>query len=281
MSHGPNPWQQQSWDWRAATNFVAGGAGSGLIAAAALFSTPAPLLAGVGLVGVGLLAVFLELGRPWRAINVLANARTSWMSREAIVAPGLAASAVAAALGVPGAATAAVLLALGFTYCQGRIVCAARGIPAWREPLIVPLFLATGLAEGFGLWLLLQAFDQRVPRAAWALFGAALVARWLLWQAWRRRVKAAPRALAQIDRAGTVVHALTLLPLAMAAVAITTPPPQPLALVLQAAAGLLAAAGGAWFKFTLITRAGFNQGYAIAHVPVRGARPSAESGRWA
>ena len=35
MSYGPNPWQQTQWDWRAAGNFICGGAGGGLIAMAA------------------------------------------------------------------------------------------------------------------------------------------------------------------------------------------------------------------------------------------------------
>jgi len=43
-------------------------------------------------------------------------------------------------------------------------------------------------------------------------------------------------------------------------------------LALQGFAGLLAALGGATFKFMLITRAGFNQGFALTHLPVRGAR---------
>ena len=33
-----------------------------------------------------------------------------------------------------------------------------------------------------------------------------------------------------------------------------------------------AVAAGGWFKFTLITRAGFNQGFALARLPVRGVR---------
>jgi len=37
-----------------------------------------------------------------------------------------------------------------------------------------------------------------------------------------------------------------------------------------AIAGLAAALAGAWLKFTLVTRAGFNQGFALAHLPVRG-----------
>ena len=45
-----------------------------------------------------------------------------------------------------------------------------------------------------------------------------------------------------------------------------------LAAPLLVVAGLLAVAAGAWFKFTLITRAGFNQGFALAHLPVRGVR---------
>ena len=35
---------------------------------------------------------------------------------------------------------------------------------------------------------------------------------------------------------------------------------------------VLAALGGAAFKFMLITRAGFNQGFALTHLPVRGVR---------
>jgi phenylacetyl-CoA:acceptor oxidoreductase subunit 2 len=44
-------------------------------------------------------------------------------------------------------------------------------------------------------------------------------------------------------------------------------------LPLAAIAGLAAAISGAWVKATLIVRAGFNQGFALPHLPVRGARP--------
>jgi phenylacetyl-CoA:acceptor oxidoreductase subunit 2 len=44
------------------------------------------------------------------------------------------------------------------------------------------------------------------------------------------------------------------------------------ATALVGAAGLLAALAGAWFKFTLVTRGGFNQGFGLTHLPVRGAR---------
>jgi len=87
--YGPTPWVQRHWDLRAAANFVAGGAGAGLVVVSVLSGArgmPAAvaLLAGSALVGVGLLAVWLEIGRPLRALNVFLNPRTSWMSREAI-----------------------------------------------------------------------------------------------------------------------------------------------------------------------------------------------------
>ena len=43
-----------------------------------------------------------------------------------------------------------------------------------------------------------------------------------------------------------------------------------LAVALLCLAGFAAAAPGAWFKFILVTRAGFNQGFALVHLPVRG-----------
>jgi phenylacetyl-CoA:acceptor oxidoreductase subunit 2 len=44
-------------------------------------------------------------------------------------------------------------------------------------------------------------------------------------------------------------------------------------------AGAAAALPGSWFKFVLVTRAGFNQGFAIPHLPVRGVpQPAAQKG---
>ncbi|HMO48404.1 MAG TPA: hypothetical protein PKB14_20565 [Rubrivivax sp.] len=273
MSFGPNPWHQTSWDARAAGNFMAGGAGSGLIVAAALGGGPAWLfLAGAAIVGIGLMCVWAEIGRPWRALNVFFHPRTSWMTREAIVAQALMLLALAAALGVGAAAAGAALVALAFVYCQGRILRAARGIPAWREPTIVPLIAATGLAEGFGLWLLLAG--RLAPLPAWVALAAALLARQWLWGRWRARIQAAPRAHAAIDAAGRAFQAGTLLALALAGVALLAPLPPAAAWALQAAAGLAALAAGLWFKFTLVTRAAFNQGFALPHLPVRGARRS-------
>jgi phenylacetyl-CoA:acceptor oxidoreductase subunit 2 len=282
MSYGPKPWLQTQWDWRAAGNFMCGGAGSGLLAFAALSGargTAATLLvlAGLALVGVGLLCVWLEIGRPMRALHVFFNPRTSWMTREGFVATLLFPAGLAAAAGVSGFVWITALLALAFVYCQGRILKAARGIPAWREPLVVPLIVATGLVEGAGLFLLAHPLHGLASQALMAVFGALLAARWIAWVAYRRRLApgTAPRALAALDNAGAALQGYgTWLAFALVAPAGIGLVGGAFAALLAAAAGLLAAAAGLWLKYTLITRAAFNQGFALKELPVRGVRAS-------
>ena len=152
MSFGPNPWQQTNWDWRAAGNFMGGGAGAGLVVWSVLSGAhPALLVIGLALIGAGLLCVWAEIGRPLRALHVFFNPQTSWMTREGLVAMLLMPVGLASAVLWPQLAPAAALLAVGFIYCQARILHMAKGIPAWREPRVVPLIVATGLVEGGGL----------------------------------------------------------------------------------------------------------------------------------
>ena len=168
----------------------------------------------------------------------------------------------------------AALLALVFLYCQARILQAAKGIPAWREPLTVPLLVATGLAEGAGLYWLFASWWGQVAQGLWLAFGVLLALRFVLGLRWYRRLSAAlrPRALQAVNRAGHALNAGSLLPLAIVLVVMAAPLPPGWQALLQALAGALAALGGAAFKFMLVTRAGFNQGFALPHLPVRGVR---------
>jgi len=276
MNYGPVPWQQTNWDWRAAGNFVCGGAGAGLVVFAALsghrgLALAALLLGGLALVGIGLMCVALELGRPLRALHVFINPRTSWMTREAFCATLLMPVGLAAAAGVPGLQWLAAALALAFVYCQGRMLQGAKGIPAWREPLLVPLVVLTGLAEGGGLYVAAQAAQAPAQPLLLVLAAAALLARLGLWRAYRRRIAASvvPRALAALDAAGGPLQSVgSILPLVLLAAGGMMG--GALAAALLVVAGLLAVAAGAWLKFTLVTRAGFNQGFALKHLPVRG-----------
>jgi phenylacetyl-CoA:acceptor oxidoreductase subunit 2 len=278
MSYGPNPWHQTSWDARAAGNFMCGGAGAGLIVFTALsgatgLALSGLMLAGLALVALGLFSVFLETGRPLRAVNVLFNPRTSWMSREAITAALLFGAGLAAAAGVTPLLWVAAALALVFVYCQARMLQAAKGIPAWREPLLVPLIVATGLAEGGGLVLLALPFTGVVTPLLLVAFSLAVLVRLALWQAYRGRLAGAVArgAAGALDRAGQVLEiAGTVVPLALVAVMLAGGMSGMQVPVLAAVAGLAALLAGAWLKFTLVTRAAFNQGFALTHLPVRG-----------
>jgi phenylacetyl-CoA:acceptor oxidoreductase 26-kDa subunit len=280
VSYGPAPWQQESWDWRAAGNFIGGGAGSGLIVFTALsgaqgLALTALMLGGLALIGAGLLCVWLEIGRPLRALHVFFNPRTSWMTREALIATLLFPVGVAAAAGVPGFVWLVAALALVFVYCQSRMLRAARGIPAWRVPLLSPLMVFTGLVEGGGLFFLTDALHGKGALPLLVIFGALVLARLIAWVAYRRRLAAtaAPRALAALDAAGRSLQlAGTLLPLALIALAVVVAMSGGAMGVVVGASGLLASITGAYVKYALVTRAGFNQGFALVHLPVRGVR---------
>jgi phenylacetyl-CoA:acceptor oxidoreductase 26-kDa subunit len=254
---------------------MAGGAGSGLLIVGALAGLPRwPTgLLGVALIGFGLACVWAEIGKPWRALNVFFHPRTSWMTREAVAALLVYVFCAAALLfGWTVLLGATALAALGFVYCQARILTASRGIPAWREPLVVPLIVATGLTEGAGLAVLISVGVARtVPETvAWSLLGL-LALRWLNWRLYAARLQAgaAPAGtltvVRRLDRPLSLVfHVLPAL-LILAGLAL---PEGGTAAILAAA--FLSVAGGGWFKYTLVTRMAFTQGFALPVSPVRG-----------
>ncbi len=282
MSFGPAPWQQTSWDARAAANFIGGGIGGGLVVFATLSGARGASLslliaAGLAFVAVGLVCIWAEIGRPWRAMNVLIHVRRSWMTREALVAPLLFISGAAAALtGNSTLAWVAAVFALAFVYCQARILRAAKGIPAWRAPMLMPFVLATSLAEGAGaFWLCAMQHNAGTSNLLIA-FGGLVVLRLIAWLGYRRSVAAtvAAPALAALDGAGKVLQfGGTLLPLALVTLVATGVTGEAATLPLAAVAGFAALASGAWVKGVLVLRAGFNQGFALPHLPVRGVRP--------
>ncbi|MGE3145894.1 MAG: 4Fe-4S dicluster domain-containing protein [Pseudorhodoplanes sp.] len=279
-TRGVEPWHQKHWDWKAAANFMAGGAGAGLFAAAALAAfggAPSPLsgMVALALIALGLFMVLLKIGRPLRAAYVLRQPWRSWMSREAWVAGALFPLALAAVwFGRLELWIVAAAFALLFLYCQAMILREAKGIPVWRTPQLVPLIVATGLAEGAGLFLVACVL---LPELASLAFGAAMAAvllaalRALTWSFYRRalaRAGAPTKALAALDgfRIWLLTGGLILPTIAIALGAAF----DPLTLPLFVLAGLCSAAAGLAFKFILVTRAGFNQGFALAHTPVRG-----------
>src|SRR5690606_6184589 len=159
---------QTFWDWRAAMNWCFGGVSSGLVvmsllAALAGLLNPVRLPwidAGAAvLMAIGLFFVFLKIGRKLRFWRAVSRPQTSWMTRELYVVAVFYAAVLAVLLeGGAVALAVAALAALAFLVCQAMILYKARGIPAWRVPLIPWMILATGLLEGFGLLLAVGVF---------------------------------------------------------------------------------------------------------------------------
>jgi len=268
------PWRQTNWDWRAAGNFIGGGSGTGLLlsvpfsggADAALLT-----LLGLALMGAGLSCVWLEIGRPWRALNVFRRPATSWMTREAMVAPLVFASGGAVVWRGGGALEWLVAcLALAYVYCQAHMLQGGRGIPAWRHPRVIPLIMVTAIAEGSCLCVaVLAAAGQVVTASAlpW-LAVAALLARAAVLTAYRRGLSgAAPtQSLAVLDGylvADRLLSAVAVMGIAAGATLAG-------GRWLLVCAGLAAVAAGWLLKFTIIVRAAFNQGFALPMLPVRG-----------
>jgi len=279
------PRRQGFWDWRAACNFMFGGAGAGTLVYAAAVSSPStgPGLVGLALVCCGLLCVWFEIGRPWRAMNVFRHAHSSWMTREAIVSlPLLGAGLGAAWYGGRWLPWITAALALAYVYSQARMLQGARGIPAWRHPRVVPLMIATGLAEGTGLGIVAQLLLDPAELPGWAalLLAGLVLIRELAFLAYlgglgpadaparaREVLAQFARRLAALDVAAIIAAAFGIIEPGLAwAVGV---------------AGLLAAFAGGWFKFVLVIRAAYHQGLALSLTPVRGfgtTRPGARPG---
>lgn len=269
---GPNPY----WHWKAAGNFMCGGAGAGLVFFGALCAPAAAahllIAAGLVLVALGLFFVWLEIGRPMRAMNVLRHPQTSWMSREAFAANLLFLSGLLAMFDAPFAWTVAALAAVVLLYCQARLLGAARGIPTWRHPLTFWLLVVTGLTEGMGLFWLLGSWAQPA-RIILLPFALLVLARALLWRHWRQQLagEAAPAALRAIAReAPTLWWFGTVAPIAFILISIPAATATTLDAILLALAGLAAAGAGASFKFVLVARTAYYHGYALPRMPVRG-----------
>lgn len=272
------PKQQRNWDMRAASNFIAGGAGGGLLLWASLVGLEAnvagtAILLGLMLIGAGLTCVWFEIGRPWRALNVYRHFATSWMTREAVVALLVfAAGGLAFLTASTLLAVMAGILGLAFLYSQARILSANKGIPAWRHPRSVSLVVATGLAEGAGFLACVLSVSSSVINA-WVLAGllALMVIRALFWKVYLAGLAAdgapekALQVLSGIDSRFLVFgHVLP----AVVVVAVLAGTPGRAGLIFVA--GLMVVASGWFLKFTLIRRAAFTQGIAVLHLPVRG-----------
>jgi len=258
---------QKFWDWRAAMNWICGGIGAGLatVVGLALLAgwidaahAPALYLASAAIVSLGLFFVFLKIGRQARFWRAAARPQSSWMSRELYAALAFY-PAVLACWIAPGpvAFGLASVSAAAFLWCQAKILHRARGIPAWRAPLVPWMIFATGILEGVGAFLVWNPSGNTVHAFAAVL----VVVNFALWRSYagsargqgipplgRRAIRAISWPLHALG------HALPLVLLWLSA---------PLA-------GIAMIAGGVLWKYALVVRAGYFQGFQLPRMPQRG-----------
>jgi DMSO reductase anchor subunit len=187
---------------------TASGAGFGLLAWLALLgmldAVPADRWLGVVglglafvLVAGGLIASTAHLGRPERAWRAFSQWRTSWLSREGVMAVATTVPAGMLGVGWVGlesvdglfaiAAALTVACAVFTLYCTGMIYASLRTIRQWHQPLTAPIYVALGLASGAVLLqALLAAFGEAAPWSAWLAIVCVAVGATLKWAYWLR-----------------------------------------------------------------------------------------------
>jgi len=134
----------------------------------------------LGLASIGLLASLWHLGHPERAWKALSQWRSSWLSREGVLAMAAMGSfTLYAALIVLAGAQVAVLgwlsalLALCTVAATAMIYAQLRAIPRWHSPLTPALFVLYALSGG-------ALLAGQVSLAGWLLvaLGAVQLAAW-------------------------------------------------------------------------------------------------------
>ena len=171
------------------------------------------LLAFAGIAAAaGLLASFWHLGKPLRAWRAFSQWRTSWLSREGVLAVASFAPAFALLLllgdGNFGIATRVVaaalaLLGLATVACTAMIYASLKPIPAWRHRFTLPGYVLFALLTG-GLPMLLSAWPgaQGIDGAMPILLAAIAIVLLALKLAYWRDIDRAPLPQTRGDAIG-------------------------------------------------------------------------------
>lgn len=165
-------------------------------------------IAGFGLafalITAGLLSSTAHLGRPERAWRAFSQWRSSWLSREGVMAvatyvpAGLLAICWVLFERADGIIALLALLtavcAVATLYTTGMIYASLRTIRQWHQPLTAPIYIALGLASGAVLLtFLIKLFGHgAASRSAWLAVACLAVAAVMKRTYWRA-IDAAPR----------------------------------------------------------------------------------------
>jgi len=170
--------------------------GLGVLDAAAI-STRVAHVTALGLIGAGLLSSTLHLGNPQRAWRALSQWRSSWLSREGVMAlASFVPLAIAAGWSVfkgeaaPVAGGLGTVMAAATVYCTSMIYASLKSIDAWHTRLTTACYMAFAASGGlvcasFFAFLGGSGAAELIALAACA----AIVFAWLVKLRWRQRLK--------------------------------------------------------------------------------------------
>src|SRR5437660_9604909 len=162
----------------------------------------------------GLVSSVFHLGRPERAWRAFSQWRSSWLSREGVMAVATFVPAAVFAIGwvLFGASSGisglcgvlAAALAAATIYCTGMIYASLKPIHQWHNRWVVPNYLALGIMAGFLLLDLIVRFWVAWPIGTALLTLLAIIAAWCCKEAYWRFIDttSAPSSVASATALG-------------------------------------------------------------------------------
>jgi len=154
------------------------------------------LFLALGLISAGLLSSAAHLGRPERAWRAFSQWRSSWLSREGVLAvatyiPSILFAAGWVFLGRTDGwiAFAGLLASVGavLTVCAtGMIYASLKPIPRWRSRYTLPVYLLMALMTGLSLLMVLLQFSGQAHTVLIVAAVATTLSCWIVKRlAWR------------------------------------------------------------------------------------------------
>jgi DMSO reductase anchor subunit len=173
---------------------LAAALGLGLLDPAAPATKVAHLLA-LALIAGGLMSSTMHLGNPQRAWRAFSQWRSSWLSREGVMAvltfvPLLifawATIVESRYIALPG--LLGTVLSLATVYCTSMIYASLKSVQAWHTPLTPLCYLLFAAAGGFGLAAFFAAAGGGPMGLPAALAIVFLILAWAAKLLWRNRM---------------------------------------------------------------------------------------------
>lgn len=162
----------------------------------------AALTVALALITAGLVSSSLHLGHPERAHRAFSQWRTSWLSREGVVAVAtylpagllwLAWAFHVTPQAVPWLGALSALGAVATVYCTGMIYAALRTIPEWNRSIVPIIYIVLAAATGaLLLALMFSVFGGRVPTWLLSIAFLGVVAAGILKRQYWQSIDSAP-----------------------------------------------------------------------------------------